>query len=65
MLDATQPFVTSMSLTVPYLQSRSVGGALMVASHLLFAAHFVVLILGRGPERTRAARIGAAVGARP
>jgi hypothetical protein len=31
-----------------------------VASHLVFAAHFVAVILGRGPERSRAARIGRA-----
>ncbi len=58
MLDAARPFMESMTLTLPYLQARSVGGALMVASHLVFAAHFVAVILGAGPERTRAARIG-------
>ncbi len=30
----------------------------MVAAHLVFAAHFAALILGRGPERDRAARLG-------
>jgi cytochrome c oxidase cbb3-type subunit 1 len=50
----------SVQLTLPYLQARSVGGALMVAAHLVFAAHFAALILGRGPQRHHAARIGAA-----
>jgi cytochrome c oxidase cbb3-type subunit I len=58
MLDAGRPFMDSVTLTLPYLQARSVGGALMVAAHLVFAAHFAALVLGRGPERTRAARIG-------
>jgi len=43
---------------VPYLQARSAGGALMLAAHLVFAAHFVALVLGRGPQRRQAARIG-------
>lgn len=60
MLDAARPFMDSVQLTLPYLQARSVGGALMVAAHLMFAAHFAALILGRGPQRHHAARIGAA-----
>jgi cytochrome c oxidase cbb3-type subunit I len=64
MLDAARPFTESMALTLPYLQARSVGGALMAASHVLFAAHFVALILSYGPDRTRAALIGRATAAR-
>lgn len=60
MLDAARPFMDSVRLTVPYLQARSAGGALMLAAHLVFAAHFVALILGRGPQRRQAARIGPA-----
>lgn len=45
MLDATRDFVESMELTVPYLQGRSVGGALMTAGHLLFAVNLVALAL--------------------
>jgi cytochrome c oxidase cbb3-type subunit I len=59
MLDAARPFMDSVRLTVPYLQARSVGGGLMLAAHLVFAAHFVALIAGRGPQRLQAARIGA------
>jgi cytochrome c oxidase cbb3-type subunit I len=64
MLDASKPFMDSMTLTLPYLQARSVGGALMVAAHLLFVAHFVALVLGYGPQRTRAALIGRVAAAR-
>jgi cytochrome c oxidase cbb3-type subunit 1 len=56
MLDATRDFVESMELTVPYLQGRSVGGALMTAGHVLFALNLVALAFaGRGeaePRRT-------------
>jgi cytochrome c oxidase cbb3-type subunit I len=64
MLDASKPFMDSVTLTLPYLQARSVGGALMVAAHLLFVAHFVALVLGYGPQRTRAALIGRVAAAR-
>lgn len=63
MLDAARPFMESVRLTVPYLQARSVGGALMLAAHLIFTAHFVALVLGRGPQRRQAARIGPAAAA--
>jgi len=58
MLDAARPFAESMTLTVPYLKARSLGGALMVAGHLVFAAHFAVLVLGGGPQRSGAALFG-------
>ncbi|WP_051176251.1 cbb3-type cytochrome c oxidase subunit I [Luteimonas mephitis] len=47
MLDAGRDFADSVILTIPYLQARSLGGALMVGSHLLFVAHFVALFLIR------------------
>jgi cytochrome c oxidase cbb3-type subunit 1 len=47
MLDAARPFMDSVALTVPYLKARSVGGALMVAGHLVFVSHFGWLLLGR------------------
>lgn len=64
MLDAARPFMESVTLTLPYLQTRSVGGALMATSHLIFAVHFAAVIFGRGPERTRAAQIGRPAAAR-
>lgn len=55
MLDASKPFMDSVALTMPYLVSRSVGGALMVLSHLIFVGHFLAMALRFGPERTSAA----------
>lgn len=55
MLDAKQSFMSSVALTLPYLRGRSVGGGLMVLSHLVFAWHFISLVLQRGPQRQGAA----------
>jgi len=55
MLDASKPFMDSVTVTMPYLQSRSVGGALMTLGHLVFAFHFAVMALRHGPARTGAA----------
>ena len=55
MLDAARPFMDSVTLTIPYLVSRTVGGSLMVLSHLLFVGHFLAMALRFGPARTSAA----------
>jgi cytochrome c oxidase cbb3-type subunit I len=55
MLDPARPFMDSVAVTLPWLKARSVGGALMVAGHLVFAAHFLALVLMFGPQRDRAA----------
>ncbi|HNQ04372.1 MAG TPA: cbb3-type cytochrome c oxidase subunit I [Thiobacillaceae bacterium] len=55
MLDASRPFMESVTLTVPYLQWRSVGGALMLSSHLIFVGHVLAMLLRLGPQRTGAA----------
>jgi cytochrome c oxidase cbb3-type subunit 1 len=55
MLDASIPFMDSVRLTLPYLQSRSVGGALMTLGHLVFAVHFMAMALRYGPRRIGAA----------
>lgn len=55
MLDPARDFMESVTLTLPYLQWRSVGGALMVASHLVFVGHFLAMALRFGPARTGAA----------
>ena len=55
MLDAERPFMDSVLVTLPYLQWRSVGGALMVASHVIFVGHFLAMVLRFGPSRTGAA----------
>lgn len=49
MLDATRPFMESVTLTIPYLQARSVGGTLMTLGHLVFASHFILVLLRMGP----------------
>lgn len=55
MLDASRPFIDSVTVTVPYLEARSVGGALMVLGHLLFVVHFACVIFGLGPNRDKPA----------
>jgi cytochrome c oxidase cbb3-type subunit I len=55
MLDAARPFMESVTLTLPWLKSRSVGGALMVLSHFVFVGHFMAMALRFGPTRTGAA----------
>jgi cytochrome c oxidase cbb3-type subunit 1 len=60
MLDPARAFMESVTLTLPYLQWRSVGGALMLASHLVFVGHFLAMALRFGPMRTGAALFGTA-----
>lgn len=55
MLDAAQPFMNSVNVTLPYLQSRTVGGALMTLGHVVFAIHFIAMALRHGPRRVGAA----------
>ena len=52
MLDAKRPFMDSVLLTMPYLQSRSIGGAMMVLSHFIFVGHAAMLAFERGPQRS-------------
>jgi cytochrome c oxidase cbb3-type subunit 1 len=51
MLNKDLPFMDSVTLTLPYLQARSVGGALMTLGHLVFAAHFFMIGWKFGPKR--------------
>lgn len=55
MLDAARPFMDSVQVTLPYLKGRSIGGAMMVASHVVFALHFAALALNFGPNRSQPA----------
>lgn len=48
MLDVSRPFMDSVNVTIPYLQSRTVGGALMTLGHLVFAFHFIAMALRHG-----------------
>ncbi|MBB6083749.1 cytochrome c oxidase cbb3-type subunit 1 [Castellaniella defragrans] len=51
MLDATKPFMDSVRVTMPYLEGRTVGGAMMTLGHLVFAVHFVQMALRYGTRR--------------
>ncbi|SDH03061.1 cbb3-type cytochrome c oxidase subunit I [Pelagibacterium luteolum] len=54
MLDGTRPFSESVILTKPYLEARSVGGALMTLGHLVFAFNVASILLPqRVPESVR------------
>lgn len=55
MLDASKPFMDSVKVTLPYLKSRTLGGAIMTLGHLVFAGHFATMALRYGPARTGAA----------
>ncbi len=55
MLDASQSFEQSVTVTLPWLQSRSLGGVLMSLGHLVFVGHFLMMALRFGPQRTGAA----------
>jgi len=56
MLDAARPFMDSVTLTLPFLKWRSIGGLLLTAAHLVFAAHFALLVFRLGPTRHSAAQ---------
>ncbi|MEO6031934.1 MAG: cbb3-type cytochrome c oxidase subunit I, partial [Burkholderiaceae bacterium] len=55
MLDGTRPFMESVKVTLPYLEARSIGGALMTLGHLVLVGHFFAMALRFGPHRTGAA----------
>jgi cytochrome c oxidase cbb3-type subunit 1 len=57
MLDAARPFMDSVNVTIPWLKSRSVGGAIMALGHLVFAFHFVLMATRRGHRRLGAAML--------
>jgi cytochrome c oxidase cbb3-type subunit I len=58
MMDAKRPFIDSVLVTLPYLQARSVGGALMTLGHLVFAFHVAAMVLRYGPARIGPAVLG-------
>jgi cytochrome c oxidase cbb3-type subunit I len=43
--DPSIPFIESMKVTIPYLELRSVAGIMMTISHVIFAWHFLAIIL--------------------
>jgi cytochrome c oxidase cbb3-type subunit 1 len=60
MLDATRPFIDSVTVTGPYLMARTFGGALMTLGHLVFAYHFFAMVLDRGTRRSGSVLLGSA-----
>lgn len=44
MLDGARPFTDSITVTIPYLHARTVGGALMTTAHVVFAVHVAWLV---------------------
>jgi cytochrome c oxidase cbb3-type subunit 1 len=58
MLDAKQPFMASVAVTLPYLQARSLGGALMTLGHLVFGTHFFLMMFARRQQEAGATRFG-------
>ncbi len=57
MLDAARPFMDSVLLTKPYLEARSVGGSLMTLGHIVFASHFVLVLMRMGPASEAAPQL--------
>jgi cytochrome c oxidase cbb3-type subunit I len=58
MLDAKQPFIASVAVTLPYLEARSLGGGLMTLGHLVFGTHFFMMMLGQKTYAAGATRFG-------
>lgn len=44
LLDPARAFMDSVAVTLPWLQGRSLGGALMTLGHLVFAWHFLLMV---------------------
>lgn len=55
LLDAARPFMESVTLTLPFLKLRSLGGTLMTVGHFVFAYHFAAMAW----VATRSARVSA------
>src|SRR5690606_30254477 len=51
MLDASVPVMESGRITLPYLEARTVGGALMTPGQLVFAGHVATMALRYGRKR--------------
>lgn len=48
LLDPARPFMDSVAVTLPWLQGRSIGGALMTLGHIVFAGHFCAMAMRSG-----------------
>lgn len=47
LLDPARPFMESVTLTIPWLKGRSLGGFLMTLGHFVFAWHMFLMVLAR------------------
>ncbi|MCG5078148.1 cbb3-type cytochrome c oxidase subunit I [Paraburkholderia tagetis] len=52
LLDASRPFIESVTLLEPWMLARTVGGALMTLGHVIFAGHFLAMVFGRRAHGT-------------
>jgi len=48
LLNPAREFMESVAVTMPWLQGRSIGGALMTLGHLVFALHVFLIIVRSG-----------------
>jgi cytochrome c oxidase cbb3-type subunit 1 len=48
LLDPARPFMESVQVTLPWLQGRSIGGAMMTAGHLVFVCHLALMVVRSG-----------------
>ncbi|AHG64602.1 cbb3-type cytochrome c oxidase subunit I [Advenella mimigardefordensis] len=48
LLNPAREFMESVAVTMPWLQGRSIGGALMTLGHLVFALHVFMIIVRSG-----------------
>lgn len=51
MNDPAIPFIEVVNFTKPFLWARSIGGAMMVIAHFIFAYQFFMIIKHAGPRR--------------
>lgn len=51
MIDPAVPFMEVVEFTKPYLWARSIGGAMMLIAHFIFAFQFFMIIKRAGPRR--------------
>ncbi len=65
LLDPAREFMESVAVTMPWLQGRSIGGALMTLGHLVFALHVLLIIVRSGAFSLTERKTPAAAAANP
>ncbi len=65
LLDPAREFMESVAVTMPWLQGRSIGGALMTLGHLVFALHVFLIIVRSGAFSLTERKTPAAAAANP